>query len=327
MTKRYTKNSEAYKLYLKGRYFYNKHNIESYNKGLDFFEQAIEMDPNFALAYAGISDAYFKLGMLNVLPEKNAHKKGVTAAKKGLEIDNTVSEIYAALANHKTWYGWEIDIKGALNNYEKALSLNPSDAEANHEYAHLLTHIGRFDEGITLMNRALELEPLSIGKNSCLGQTLCEAKKYDEAISQFKKAIEMDSTYQHPYSWLGLSYLQKKMYDEAIKMLRIGATSPAYGTRCIGMLGYTYAVQGKRDSALLQLKRLNEISNEKVVDPRYIAWIYMGLGEREKVIELFEKAYEERSGVLIMLHNDPLFEPLRSDRRFTELLLKMGFDA
>jgi len=326
MTKRYTENSEAYKLYLKGRYFYNKHNIESYNQGLDFFEQAIEMDPDFALAYAGISDVYFKLGMLNVLPEKSAHKKGVAAAKKGLEIDNSVSEIYAALANHRTWYGWEIDIKGALNNYEKALSLNPSNAEANHEYAHLLTHIGRYDEGISLMNRALELEPLSIGKNSCLGQTLCEAKKYEEAIVQFKKTIEMDSTFQHSYSWLGLSYIQKKRYDEAITMLQKGATSPAYGSRCIGILGYTYAVQGKRDSALLQLKRLNELSNEKVVESRFFAWIYMGLGETEKVIELLEKAYEERSGGLLMLHNDPLFDPLRSDERYKTLLRNVGFD-
>ncbi len=177
------------------------------------------MDPNFALAYAGISDAYSKLGWLNIIPPKNAHEKGVAAAMKGLEIDNTVGEIYVALANHKTWYIWDIDIKGALNDYEKALSLNPSDVEAYHEYGHLLTHIGKFDEGITMMNRALELEPLSIVVNSCLGQTLYEAKKYDEAISQFKKAIEMDSTYQHPYGWLGLAYLQKEMYDDAIEML------------------------------------------------------------------------------------------------------------
>ena len=136
----------------------------------------------------------------------------------------------------------------------------------------------------------------------------------------------MDSTYMHPYSWLALSYLRKEMYDDAIEMLQIGVTSPAYGIRCIGILGYTYAVQGKRDSALQQLKHLNEISNEKVVDPRFIAYIYMGLGEKEKVIELLEKAYEERSGALIMLHNDPLFEPLRSDRRYTELLEKIGFD-
>ncbi|MCK5343006.1 MAG: tetratricopeptide repeat protein, partial [Candidatus Heimdallarchaeota archaeon] len=312
--------------YLKGRYFYNKHNIESYKKGLEFFEKAIEMDPDFALAYAGISDAYFKLGWFNILPPKNAHEKGVAAAMKGLEIDDTVCEIYVALANHKTWYGWEIDIKGALNDYEKALSLNTSDVEVYHEYGHLLTHIGKFDEGITMMNWALELEPLSIGKNSCLGQTLYEAKKYDAAISQFKKAIEMDSTYQHPYGWLGLSYLQKEMYDDAIEMLQIGATSPGYGTRCIGILGYTYAVQGKTDSALLQLQRLNELSNEKVVDPCFIAWIYTGLGEKEKAFEWLAKAYEERSNWLIMLDNDQLFDSLRSDARYKNLLRNIGFD-
>jgi serine/threonine-protein kinase len=241
LTKRYTEDSEAYKLYLQGKYFYNKHNIDSYNKSLEFYEQAIEKDPYFALAFAGISDVYSKLGWLNILPRKTAHEKGVAAAMRGLEIDNTVGEIYVALANQKTWYIRELDIEGGLNNFKKALSLNHSDVEAYHEYGHLLTHIGRFDAGISMLNPALELEPLSIVTNSCLGQTLYEARKYDEAIRQFKKAIEMDSTYQHPYGWLGLSYLQKEMYDEVIEMLQIGATSPGYGTRCIGILGYTYA--------------------------------------------------------------------------------------
>ena len=256
---------------------------------------------------------------------KIAHEKGIAAAKKGLEIDNSVGEIYVALANHKSWYIRELDIKGALKDFETALSLNTS-YELYHEYGHLLTHTGKFDQGITMMNRALELEPLSIGKNSCLGQALCEAGKYKEAIIQFKTAIEMDSTFQHAYSWLGLSYLQEEMYDDAIEVLQIGATSPAYGTRCFGILGYTYAVQGKRDSALLQLKLLNELSNEKVVDHRFFAWIYMGLGEKEKAIELLEKDYEERSGGLILLNNDPLFKPLRSDERYNTLLRNIGFD-
>jgi serine/threonine-protein kinase len=326
LTKRYTENSEAYKLYLKGRYFYNKHNIESYYKGLAFYEQAIEIDPEFALAYAGVSDVYFKLGMFEVLPAKNAHQKGVAAAMKGLEIDNMVSEIYVALANHKTWYSQQMDIKGALENYKKALSLNPNDAEANHEYGHLLTHIGRYDEGIARMNRALELEPLSIGKNSCLGQTLYEAGKYEEAINQFKKAIEMDSTYMHPYSWLGLNYVQKEMYDEAIKILQKSINSQAYGPRCMGLLGYIYAVQGKGDAALRQLEGLNKLSIERAVDARFIAWIYMGLGENEKALGLLEKAYDEKTSGLIMLNNDRIFDPLRSDKRYTDLLRKIGFE-
>jgi len=174
------------------------------------------------------------------------------------------------------------------------------------------------------MHRALELEPLSLSKNACLGQTLYEAKKYDEAISQFKKAIEMDSTYQHPYGWLGLSYLQKEMYDDAIAALQIGATSQGYGTRCIGVLGYTYAVQGKTDSAMLQLQRLHELSKERFVDPCFIAWIYTGLGQKEKAFEWLEKAYQERSNWLVMLKNDRLFDSLRSDERFTNLLKKTG---
>jgi tetratricopeptide (TPR) repeat protein len=177
-----------------------------------------------------------------------------------------------------------------------------------------------------MMNRALELEPLSIVVNSCLGQIFYEAKRYDESISQLKKAIEMDSNYQHPYGWLGLAYLHKEMYDDAIEMLNIGAQSPGYGTRCIGLLGYTYAVQGKRDAALQQLKYLNELSNEKVVDPCFIAWIYMGLGEKDKAYEWLEKAYEVRSNWLIMLNNDQLFEPLHSDARYKTMLRKIGFD-
>ena len=327
MTKRYTENSEAYKLYLRGRYFYNKHSKEGYNKGLEFFEQASEMDPNFALAYAGISNSYFKLGWFNFLPQSTAHEKGVAAAVKGLEIDNTVGEIHVALANHKRWYGWERDIKGAENEYEKALSLNPNDVESYHEYAHLLTEIGKFDEGIKMMNRALELEPLSIAINSCLGQTLYQAKKYDKAIDQFNKVIEMDPTYQHLSGWLGMSYLKKEMYDDAIEILQKGSTSPGFGTRCIGILGYAYAIQGKVDSALQQLDRLNELSKEMVVDPCFTAWIYTGLGEKEKAFEWLEKAYDERSNWLMMLNIDQLLDSLRSDIRFIELLKKIGFDT
>jgi tetratricopeptide (TPR) repeat protein len=326
LTKRYTENSEAYKLYLKGRYFYTKHNVESYHKSLEYYQQAIETDQNFALAYAGISDVYSKLGWVYILPRKTAHERGMAAAMKGLEIDDTIGEIYVALANQQTWYIRELDIEGGLNNFKKALSLNHSDVEAYHEYGHLLTHIGRYNEGISMINRALELEPLSIVVNSCRGQILYEARKYDEAINQFKKAIEMDSTYQHPYGWLGLSYLQKEMYDEAIAALQIGAISPGYGTRCIGILGYTYAVQGKRDAALLQLNRLIELSEEKVIDPCFVAWIYMGLGDSEKAFEWLDRAYEERSNWLLMLYNDRLFDPLRSDKRFNDLLKKIGFE-
>ena len=150
------------------------------------------------------------------------------------------------------------------------------------------------------MNRALELEPLSVILNSCLGQTLYEAKKYDEAIDQLNKVIEMDPSIMHAYGWIGLTYIQKEMYDEAIEMTRKGISSPGYGTRCIGILGYAYAVQGKRDSALVQLIRLNQLSTERVVDPCFIAWIYMGLGEIEKAFEWLNKAYDEEDNLLYL---------------------------
>ena len=327
MTKQYTENSEAYQLYLKGRYFTHKETEEGLKKGLEFYQQAVEKDPEFALAYAGMSDTYKSLGWFNFTSQKTAYENGVSAALRALEIDDSLGDAYAALASHKTWYGWERDLKGAVTEYEKALSFSPHDAEAYHECAHLLVMMGKYDAGIKIMKQALELEPLSIVVTSCLGQSFFQAELYDEAIAQLKKAIEMDQNYAHPYGWLGMAYLKKEMYDQAVEMLQRGSMAPQYKARMIGALGYTYAVQGMCNEALQQLEHLKNLSKEIVVDPCFIAWIYTGLGEKDKAFEWLEKAYEEKSSWLAMINADHLFDPLRSDARFTELLVKIGFDS
>jgi len=324
VAKRYTENTEAYQLYLKGRFFANKFTEESLNKSIEFYQQAIDQDPEYALAYVALSITYSNLGWFNYIPPKTAYEKGIAAAVKALEIDNTLGGAYAAIASLKTWYSRELDLKGAEKAYEKALALNPLDANIYHDFAHFLAFMGKHEKSIRLMKKALELEPISIVTISCLGQSYYQAELYDLAIDQLKKAVDMDSNYFHPYGWLGMAYLKKEWYDQAVEMFEKGTESTSYKTRAIGALGYTYAVRGMRNEAFKQLNRLNNLSGQIAVDPCYIAWIYTGLGQKDKAFEWLEKAYEEGSNWLIMINTDGLFDPLRSDVRFTSLVKKIG---
>jgi len=324
LLKRYTENAEAYELYLKGRYFWDRRTHEAMKKGIEFFKSAIEIDPKFALAYTGIADCYASIGWYSMIPKEIAYEKAKEAAEKAIEIDDTVSEAHVSLANVKTLYYW--DWEGADKAFRRALELNPSNAEAHHQYAHLLTMRGQLEEGVTEMKRALELEPLSAVINSCLGQNLYFARKYDAAIEQLQKAIEMDPNLGDPYGWLGKAYLQKGMLEQAKEMLQKGTTAPRIKTRMLGALGYAYVVEGKKYEAQNILQQLRKLSEEQYVDPCYPAWVYAGLGEKEIAFEWLDKAFEEKSNWMIMLKPDPFFEGLHSDPRFKILLKKMGLD-
>jgi serine/threonine-protein kinase len=324
LLKRYTENAEAYELYLKGRYFWDRRTHEAMKKGIEFFKSAIEIDPKFALAYTGIADCYASIGWYSMIPKEIAYEKAKEAAEKAIEIDDTVSEAQVSLANVKTLYYW--DWEGADKAFRRALELNPSNAEAHHQYAHLLTMRGQLEEGVTEMKRALELEPLSAVINSCLGQNLYFARKYDAAIEQLQKAIEMDPNLGDPYGWLGKAYLQKGMLEQAKEMLQKGTTAPRIKTRMLGALGYAYVVEGKKYEAQNILQQLRKLSEEQYVDPCYPAWVYAGLGEKEIAFEWLDKAFEEKSNWMIMLKPDPFFEGLHSDPRFKILLKKMGLD-
>jgi tetratricopeptide (TPR) repeat protein len=324
LTKRYTENTEAYQAYLKGRWFWNKRTKEGMEKAIEYFHEAIGKDPEFALPYTGIADSYVSLGWFDLVPRDVAFTKAKEAAIKAIEIDNTVSEAHVSLANVEILCFW--DWVNAEKEFKRALELNPSNAEVHHQYAHLLASTGRLEEGVLEMRRALEFEPISVVINSCMGQNLYYACRYNAAIEQLQKAIEIDPSYYDPYGWLGMAYLLKGMQEQAITMFQKAKAFPRYKTRMIGALGYAYAIQGMRSEALNKLKELEDLSKEGRIDLCYIAWIFTGLGEKKRAFEWLEKAYEEKSNLLIMLKVDPFYESLRSDPRFRTLLKKMRLE-
>ncbi len=324
LVKRHTDDIDAYHFYLKGRYFWNKRTEPGLERSIENFQLAIEKDPEFALAYAGLADSYATLGWWYFMPKDIAFERARVEVEKALEIDETVGEAHVALANINIWCDW--DWVGAEREYARALALNPSDAEAHHMYAHYLEAMGRCEEAGREMKRALEFEPLSININSCLGKSLYFARKYDEAIEQLEKSIEMDPNYFYSHAWLGLAYTRKGMCEKAIEGLQKGVTITGITPIMIAALGHAYAVAGKSNETKNTLDQLMDLSRTKPVDSYFIAWIYSGLGEKEYVFQWLEKAYEERSMYVTLLKVDPLFDGVRSDARFLELLSKMGLD-
>jgi len=318
LTKRYTDNTVAYQLYLKGRYNWNKTTEEGLKKAIDFFNQAIEKDPSYALAYAGLADAYTSLDWYGVLSTKEANPRAKAAAIKALEIDETLAEAHASLAAVRQ-YEW--DWAGAEREYQRAIGLNPNYAVAHQWYGVYLAYMGRMDEGIAEMTRAQELDPLSLAINAQLGFLFYLARRYDQAIEQCQRTLEMEPGYEEARIYLAWIYVQKGMYEEAIAQYqKLKGDIPDV----LAMLGAAYAVSGQRGKARDVLAELKEISQRRYVPPVFVAAIYTGLGDKDQAFAWLEKAYEDRDESFVGLKVLPLFDPLRSDQRFADLLRRMG---
>jgi serine/threonine-protein kinase len=322
VTKSYTENTAAYQLYLKGRYFWSKRTEEGLNKATEHIQQAIDIDPNYALAYVGLADCYNLLGFYSVLEPKEEFPRAKAAATKALEIDDTLAEAHASLGYVKLFYDW--DLTSAESELKQAIELNPNYATAHHWYGVYLQLVGRFDQALVEMRRALELDPLSPSINANVGWPLYYARQYDQAIEQFQKAVERDQSSPLPHHWLAMVYGQKGMYEEAITEYQKALELSGSRSRIVAELGYIYAVSGRRSEAQKALKELKELSKRRHVSSFYMALISMGLGEKDQAFASFETAYEERSPRLIDLKVDPIFDPLRSDPRFAVLIRKMG---
>jgi serine/threonine-protein kinase len=318
LVKRRTEDHEAYHLYLKGRYYLNKRTEADLIKSLEYFEQAIIKDPKFAVAYAGLADAYVALGWHNYRPGEFAYTKAKKEALKAIEIDNSVGEAHASIALIKQLYEW--DWPGAEREYKQALMLSPSYAEARHQYSHLMALLGRFDEAIAEMKQALEIEPLSVVMNSCVGQQYYFARKFDEAIQQHRKAIEMDPNHYLPHFHIGYDYHQKRMFKEAISEFQTGIDLSGDIARAKGALGQTYAQWNKKDMARRLIDQLEKGWESRYV-ATYIAQIFVGLGQKDEAFEWLDKAYEARDPYLIYLE-----DPMWDDPRFTALLKKMNLE-
>jgi TolB-like protein/Tfp pilus assembly protein PilF len=324
MAKSDTANPEAYQLYLQGRFWLNKRNEEGVNRGIEYFQQAIAKDPNYALAYTGLADGYASLADLALVPPKQTYPRAKEAALKALETDDTLSEAHASLAGIKAFYDW--DLSGAEREFQRAIALNPNYAPAHSRYATALVHAGRLDEAINEEKRALELDPISLVTNRDLAAAFYYARQYDQAIEQGRKTLELDPNFNLVHADLGVDYVQKSMYKEATAEFEKGLAASPGNTAYLSGLGYTYAVAGRAAEAHKVLDQLNELSKQKYVQPRLRARIYVGLGDKDKAFEWLEKAYDDRSigSGFGIINTDPTFDPLRSDPRFQDLLRRMN---
>jgi len=322
LTKRYTENTEAYHAYLKGRYFWNKRTEEELKKGLEYFQQAIAIDQEYALAYAGLADCYAVLGNFSFLSPEAAYPKAKAAAVKALEIDDTLPEAHTSLAWVKTQYDW--DWAGAERKFKQAIALNPDYTPAHYWYALFLSAMGRHDEAIAQAGHAHEIEPLSLLPNTALGWTFYFARQYVDAAEQWRRTVEMEPNFSWVRSLLGSAYEQMGMHSESLAELNTALKGTGSRTLSLALLGHGYAVSGKRSEAQKLLKDLQEKSKQKYVAPFFMALIYTGLSEKEQAFAWFEKAYQARSWGLLWLKVDPRFDSLRSDSRFTDLLCRIG---
>jgi DNA-binding winged helix-turn-helix (wHTH) protein/TolB-like protein/Tfp pilus assembly protein PilF len=316
LTKHYTQDPAAYQLYLKGRYFLNKSTEQDFRKAIEYFESALQKDPNYAAAYAGVADAYAQLGSFGLLEMKQSYERAKGAIEKALERDDKLAEAHASLGYILTNYYW--NWSEAESQFKQAIDLNPNYAMAHNWYSQYLGFMGRPEEALRESKRAQEIDPLSPWTNSGFISFL--ARRYDEGIAESKKALELDPQFAVAHMVIGLSYVQKKNYEQAIAELQKAQDNP--DSRAL--LGYAYGVAGKRNEARHVLEELQQVAKEKYVSPFPVAATYMGLGETDKAFEMLEKAYVERSWAMGMLKVNPIFDPIRSDRRYVELLRRMN---
>jgi len=325
LVKRHTKDLEAYDLYLKGRFFWNKRTEEGYQKSLEYFQQAIERDPTYALAYAGIADCYDLLGWYDHLPPEEAFAKAKAAAERALEMDDTLAEANASRGWISTNYEW--NWPAAESKYKRAIEINPSYATARQWYAEYLSYMGRHDESVAEAKRAQELDPFSMIINTDLGQVLYYARQYDQAIEQLQKTLELDPNFIVAHFFLAFVYAQKAMNDQAIaEAQKARALSAGDDSLMLAHLGAIYSFSGKSDEAKKVIDQLHQLSKHRYVSPFYMALIYEGLGQKDQAFEWLEKAYKARDHWLETLKVHPRLDSLRSDPRFIELLKRMGLE-
>jgi len=321
LTKNYTQNSEAYQLYLKGQYEWKKHTQEDLQKAIGYYNQAREVDPNYALAYWGLSAAYGVLGN-NYLPPNEAFPKARAYAAQALALDASLPEAHSAMGAVKLFYDW--DWVEAERELKRAQALDPKDAEAHHLYGDYLEVMDRLPEAQAERKLAQDLDPLSLIYSMAAGATFYFARQEDEAIAQLGKTINLEPRFALTYLYLGQAYEQKKMYPQAVATLQEGMTHGERHPYLIAALGHAYALAGERDKALKALAELHQISERRYVSPYLFAVIYAGLGDKDQAFAWLNKAVEDRSFFLIWLKVEPLFDPFRDDPRFHNLVRRVG---
>jgi TolB-like protein len=320
-----TENPEAHQLYLRGRYFWNKRTGADFKKAIGYFNQAIEKDPNYALAYAGLADACVLLSAYAEASPKDSLPQAKAAAEKALGLDSTLGEAHASLA--QALLAYDLNFAEANREFRRAIELNPNYATAHHWYGEsVLGPLGQFEEAIAEARRSLELDPLSVIINADYGSALTNARRYDQAIKQLRKTVEMDPGFYYAHWTLGNALELKGFNEEAVAEYK-KAIALNDDPLPRALLGHLYAKIGRKDEALAILKQLRELresSKERYVSPYNLALIHIGLGQKNEAIQLLEETYEERDGYnIVFIKVEVLLDPLRGDPRFEALVQKV----
>ena len=324
LTKRHTDDTEAYQLYLKGRFYWNKYSEEGYMKSIEFFKQAVEKDPNYALAYSGLADSYSLLGEVSFLPPKEVFPLARAHAEKALKLDETLSEAHLSLGIVKLFYDW--DVPSAEKELLRAKELDPHNVQVYHFNGHRLEFQSRFEEAIAEFKRGIELDPTNLIINTELANAYYFARQFDAAITQCRKTLELDPNFGTAAIWLAQAYEQKGMYQDALtalnKVRAIAGTWPFF----IAEVGCSEAGLGNRAEAEKIIKGLQDQMAREYVDPSLIAYIYIVLGDKDQAFFWLEKGYEERGGNMPWMKIEPKFDPLRQDPRLADLQRRIGID-
>jgi TolB-like protein/class 3 adenylate cyclase/Flp pilus assembly protein TadD len=322
LTEHYTENTEAYQLYIKGRFYWNKYTEEGLRKSIEYFKQAVEKDPNYALAYSGIADSYSLLADLSFAPPKEDFEQGRSYAQKALALDETLASAHLSLGIVKLFYDW--DFTEAAKQLRRAKDLDPNNAQIYHFYGHYLELVGRADEGVQETKRGVELDPTNLIVNSEVGYGYYLARQPDLAIDQMRKTLDLDSTFSYASYVMASAYEQTKKYQAAITELNRARPISGDWSWIVGELGYVYALLGNRVEAEKTINELNSRETREYVDPVLVAYIYIALGDKDRAFASLDKAYRQRSGLICFLQVEPKFDLLRSDPRFQDLERRMG---
>jgi eukaryotic-like serine/threonine-protein kinase len=316
-----TENTEAYQLYLKGRFYWNKRNREGFERAIQYFNQAIEKDPSYALAYAGLADAYVTMAGYFLITPKESADKAQTAARKALTLDETLAEPHTTLA---TLFENNWDWANAEKEYKRVLELNPNYATGHQWYGEFLTERGRFDDGLIELRKAQELDPLSPIAYVSMASVLAGMHRYDEGIQQIKKAFEVDQNFSRAHAVLGLLYLLKGKGTDAIQETRKAVELSDSSLEYIANLGFIYGSLGQKEEAEKILKKFLQLEKQQYVSPYLIGALYLSTGDNDQAFVWFNRAVEKHETAMLYMKIDPTFDPIRRDSRFAELMKKVG---
>lgn len=317
-----TVNPEAYEAYLRGRFFWNKRTEEGLRRSLAYFQQVIETDPKYVRAYVGLSDLHNSLGFYGLRPPRETYPRAKELALKALALDDTVAEAHTSLASVLADYEW--DWAGAEREFQRAIALNPNYEGAHQWYADHLVFMGRLAEARKEIERAQDLDPLSLIISSDVALYHYYSRDYDGAIAEARRMLELEPDYPLGHIWLGMAYVQQGKATESVEEFR-KAKGMQGNLMALALLGHAYGCAGRRAEALAVIQELEKASGTRFVSAAYFTLVYLGLGDRAKFFEWFEKSYQERSALMIRLKVEPMLDPVRSDPRFQAFLKRMNF--